>query len=285
MNPGADVVRYWRHPVVDGVELMHARYRQHAFAPHIHDTYAIGVVYDGVEELRIGSTTEMIGVGGTVVLDPEVVHTGSVAADRWSYRVLYPSVEVVDDALAEWGRRHGTSSALARVRYDRAAGAAVLAAHRAAESGDRLAASSTLHTMFGVLWRKEHDTAAADRPGECRNSGNSRMLAAATGMLLDRLAEPPSLAELAGAVGVSRFALLRAFRAKHGLPPYAYLNQHRVRRARVMIARGEPLAEVAVSVGFIDQAHLSRHFRRTVGVTPGEYRRATTYKNGAARSG
>uniref|UniRef100_UPI0012E1DA04 helix-turn-helix domain-containing protein n=1 Tax=Nonomuraea sp. SBT364 TaxID=1580530 RepID=UPI0012E1DA04 len=84
----------------------------------------------------------------------------------------------------------------------------------------------------------------------------------------------PGLRELAAAVGATPFALVRAFRLAYGLPPHAYLTQLRVRRARELLARGTPPAEAALAAGFCDQSHLSRHFRRIVGTTPGAYQRA-----------
>jgi AraC-like DNA-binding protein len=81
---------------------------------------------------------------------------------------------------------------------------------------------------------------------------------------------------------MSPFALLRAFRAETGLPPHAYLNQLRVRLARQLLDAGLPPAQVAVDAGFADQPHLTRHFKRAVGVPPAAYQReraaARTYK-------
>jgi AraC-like DNA-binding protein len=52
----------------------------------------------------------------------------------------------------------------------------------------------------------------------------------------------------------------------------------RVHRARRMLKDGIPIAEVALQLGFTDQSHLNRHFKRMTGITPGLYRSATTYK-------
>jgi AraC-like DNA-binding protein len=69
------------------------------------------------------------------------------------------------------------------------------------------------------------------------------------------------------------FALLRQFRSVYGMPPYAYLTQVRIEEARKLLRQGVPPAEAALAVGFFDQSHLSRHFRRIVGVPPRAYQR------------
>jgi AraC-like DNA-binding protein len=80
-----------------------------------------------------------------------------------------------------------------------------------------------------------------------------------------------SLSELAKACGSSPFHLARAFNVQLGLPPHAYLNNLRVMHAKRMIRTGTALAEVAYAVGYCDQSHLNRRFKKIVGVTPSQY--------------
>jgi AraC-like DNA-binding protein len=70
---------------------------------------------------------------------------------------------------------------------------------------------------------------------------------------------------------MSRYQLLRSFQAGVGMPPCAWLGQHRVARARALLDRGHRPAQAAALAGFAEQAHLTRWFRRVVGVTPGAY--------------
>jgi len=82
-----------------------------------------------------------------------------------------------------------------------------------------------------------------------------------------------SLQELSELAGMCRFALARTFAREVGVPPHAYLNRLRVGRARELIAAGRRLSDVALEVGFTDQSHLTRHFKRQLGMTPGEWAR------------
>ncbi|BCS32904.1 hypothetical protein TBR22_A21280 [Luteitalea sp. TBR-22] len=84
---------------------------------------------------------------------------------------------------------------------------------------------------------------------------------------------PVSLADLARASGLHKDVLVRAFRRAYGIPPYRYHLLARVDRARVALSRGMLVADVATALGFADQAHLTRVFRRVMGMPPGAYRR------------
>ena len=113
---------------------------------------------------------------------------------------------------------------------------------------------------------------AVPRVEEVRLAETGRALSRAHDLLASRLTENVTLDELASAAGLERFALLRTFASRYGLPPHAWVIQERVRRAQVLLRGGTPPAQVAIEVGFSDQSHLSRHFKRLTGVTPGCYR-------------
>ena len=82
----------------------------------------------------------------------------------------------------------------------------------------------------------------------------------------------------AGALMRSPFRFARLFKATFGLPPHAFQIQVRIERARHDLRAGRPLAEAAARAGFADQCHMHRHFRRIVGMTPGQFQ-ATVGKN------
>jgi len=85
-----------------------------------------------------------------------------------------------------------------------------------------------------------------------------------------------SLDDLAVTAGASKCHLVRQFKDELGLPPHAYLIHLRVAKARTSLAAGRPVAEAAAVCGFAARSHLHRHFVRVYGLTPGQYRKATT---------
>ena len=84
----------------------------------------------------------------------------------------------------------------------------------------------------------------------------------------------PTLAQLAAVVRLNPYHFARQFKAATGLPPHQYVIARRVERAKQLLHAGTDLslAEVALRAGFSDQSQFSRHFKRLVGVTPGQFR-------------
>ena len=81
------------------------------------------------------------------------------------------------------------------------------------------------------------------------------------------------LDELAALADMDKFRLLRAFSSEVGFPPHAYQLLVRIFHARRMLSAGDSAAHVALAVGFTDQSHLIRQFRRVEGMTPAAYQR------------
>jgi AraC family transcriptional regulator len=90
----------------------------------------------------------------------------------------------------------------------------------------------------------------------------------------DHIGGAPSLEQLAAVAGLSSYHFARQFKAATGLPPHQFVIVRRVERSKQLLQAGTDLslAEVAARSGFSDQSVFSRHFKRLVGVTPGQFR-------------
>lgn len=253
-------------PCAPPLDLLTARFDRHRYAPHYHDEFTIGVCVGGSEVIDYRGGRLHVGPGSIVVLAPGEVHTGGPGRQGgYAYRAMYPAPHL----LAE-----GTDAAphfRDPVLNDPELAAALRTAHTELSGHhEPLEAESRLPWLLTALARR-HGTARL----LCDTvPGADRIARAVRDRLADELLAPPSLAELAAPLGLSRYQLLRAFRTSTGMPPYAWLAQHRVTRARALLDAGLRPAEAASLVGFADQAHLTRWFRRVLGVTPAAYRRA-----------
>jgi AraC-like DNA-binding protein len=264
------------------LDLLHARMVE-PFAPHVHDGFSIGVCLEGLEMIRYRGRGHYAAPGSVVILPP--------GGANFVYRVMYPSPElladgavqpprfaepvVMDPALATGLRRvHVALSRAARGSGPCLADPVGSGPGGAEPAGAGLVGAEPLETeswlcwLFGELVRRHATPPGAGDP----LPGTGAVARQVMDRLADQLTGPPALAELAADTGLSRYQLLRAFRAEVGMPPYAWLAQHRVARARVLLEHGHRPAEAATLTGFADQAHLTRWFRRVVGVTPGAYR-------------
>jgi AraC-like DNA-binding protein len=99
-------------------------------------------------------------------------------------------------------------------------------------------------------------------------------------LLLARLSNPPTLAELAGAIGTNDFALKRNFKRVFGQPVHSYLLSVRLAHAgRLLADTSDSLKEIAGALGYAHANHFITAFRRAYGMTPARYRSAV--RNGA----
>ncbi|MGV9880034.1 AraC family transcriptional regulator [Streptomyces sp. NPDC003006] len=258
-------------PDGESLDLLTARFERHRYAPHYHEEFSVGVCVGGSELIDYRGDRLHVGPGSIVVLAPGEVHTGGPGATGgYAYRAMYPTLPL----LAE-----GTETPPHfpdPVVDDPELAAALRAAHTELSAhADPLEAESRLPWLLTALTRRhsaDRPRAAAGAPFADRVPGADHIARAVRSRLTDELLTPPTLTELAAPLGLSRYQLLRAFRTSTGMPPYAWLAQHRVTLARAHLDAGLRPAEAASLVGFADQAHLTRWFRRVLGVTPAAYR-------------
>jgi AraC-like DNA-binding protein len=256
-----DHVRAWRPPVPGVSEVFHASFPDHAYPAHAHGTWTLFLVDDGVVSYDLdrhphGSTPAVV-----TVLPPHVVHDGRAATSRgFRKRVIYLEAGVLGERLI------GPAVDQPLIT-DRALRERLSAAHHLLrDPDDAFEAEARLAFIVERLSAHLHARAAHDG----HPPGNS--LAEQLRALLDaRITEPVTLASAGRALGVGAAHLVRTFTRTFGIPPHAYVLGRRVELARARLLDGQPPADVAAHVGFYDQSHFTRHFKRHVGTTPGRY--------------
>lgn len=271
-RPAEEIATFWRDPALHNLELLHAHYVTHSFAPHSHEGFAIGAIERGAERFAYRRANHIAHAGTVVVINPGEMHTGAaLLPSGWSYRMLYPDASVLQAVASEMsGRPRDIPFFAEPVLDDPTIAAHILQVHALLElPSSPLERESRLLPMLARLIERHADV----RP--LRSERPRAQAAPAVWRVRDYLtehyAEAVTLDELAAIAGLSPFHLLRTFSAAVGMPPHVYLTQVRVGRAKALLAAGLPIAEVATLTGFVDQSHLTRHFKRTVGVAPGQY--------------
>jgi len=253
-----------------GIELIRARFGGHAYDPHAHDEYLIGVTEAGVQGFNCRGIAHRSTPGTAILMEPGERHDGHAAADPgFTYRMLYLPPGWLRRRLSELIEAPATWPEFRRTLSDvPGLGAAVLAAHsELRDKGPRILREAALDRLVLSI-----RTDLVRRPALPAAARAPRAAARARAALEARMAEDIGIDDLAAETGMSRFRLSRAFKAAYGLAPHAYLIELRLRAARRLLAQGSPPAAVASAVGFADQSHMGRWFRRAFRLTPAAYR-------------
>jgi AraC-like DNA-binding protein len=270
-NPNqSDDARLWRVEVFGGLELLRARFARFTFAPHAHEEFMITVTEGGRGSPRFWGSVQRVGVSDLFVLNPGEVHSGGPAEDTiWSYRGFYLPTGLMRRAAQELTGVDGGVPRFRKEVFDDPAVAILLRrAHLALEgpSSTLERESLLIEALACLVARYAVDKRLPHRTG--REHGAVKL---AKEYLESLPGENVSLERLAHEAGLSPFHLCRVFRQEIGLSPHAYQVLVRVQLAKRLLAEGVSIAQIAVEAGFFDQAHLTRHFKRIFGVTPGRY--------------
>jgi AraC-like DNA-binding protein len=248
-----------------GIGAVHCRNFRIAQPPHLHTTFVMGVVESGSALVRRGDTEAVAQAGDVLLLAPYDVHAEYPIEPRgWTFRCLYPTAQAVAALAPDLSGASGARVFRAPIVRD-------------ASSGSRIA------RMVDVATRARGDASVTERfvsdalrailethlveitPPPPAMEQVRRFIHAAAG--------PFRVSELSALTGLSPFHVMHKFREVYGLSPYAYFAELRVARAKELLVAGADLAATGSAVGFADQSHFTRHFKRTTGLTPGRYAR------------
>jgi AraC-like DNA-binding protein len=268
-----ELVKLWRTPSLPQLELMRATYVTQTFPRHAHECFAIGVIETGALGFRYRGADVVAPAGAVNLANPGEPHTGQAAVPQgWSYRMFYLDPAVLNGVARQMADKPVDFPFFPDgVIHDSAMADRLQGLHRLLEcdGSDPLEAQSGLLEMLILLIARHADAAPRGRPAGKEPQAVRRV----RDYIAVHYGQSLSVDRLASEAGLSPFHFMRVFRRTVGLSPHAYLTQVRVRRAKDLIARGENLAATAIAVGFGDQSHLNRHFKRLTGFTPGYYRR------------
>ncbi|MBT2410426.1 AraC family transcriptional regulator [Streptomyces sp. ISL-12] len=257
-------VSAWRPRVPGVVEVFHARFTEYAYPMHVHEAWTLLIVDDGAVRYDLDRHEHGTPHDTVTLLPPHVPHNGSPATPGgFRKRVLYlDGSRLGDDLIGPSVDRPDVRDPVLRRRVGQLHAAL-------ARPGEALEAESRL-TLIGERLRTHL------RPAGARPARRDPVLARRLRELLDeRLVEGLSLEEATALLPAHPAHLVRAFSGAYGIAPHQYLMSRRVDRARRLLLAGDAPADVATATGFYDQAHLTRHFKKLVGVTPGRYRTST----------
>jgi AraC-like DNA-binding protein len=261
----------WRLSALPNVELLRAAYFTQSFARHTHDGFAVGVIEQGALGFFYRGENVTATTGAINLANPDEAHTGHAATEEgWAYRMFYLDARVLRKAASQLaGRSAQMPFFQSGVIHDDHLAGVIRKLHIVLED-DRVSTlekESRFLLMLALLIERH-----ADAPPPTLNIGREHSTVLNTRHYIEaNYQEDISIRDLALVGNMSPYHFIRVFAKQMGIPPHAYLNQVRVRRARELLAAGWSIAATACETGFVDQSHLTRHFKRIWGITPGQY--------------
>jgi len=261
---------YQFHQELGGLEIVNASYHQRNFAKHSHEGYAINVIEQGTQKFLRSGQSHMAPKHSIIFVNADDVHTGQAATNAgWSYQGMYPLEQQFSKLALDlgYGKDFAPYFPEAVVEDHQMANELRILFNLLSNSTNTLLRETML---YGVLTRLmvKHSRARLKlkKPSSC----NDR-LALVQQFIHDNLEQNISLESLSILSGITPFYLVRQFQQAYGLPPHAYQIQQRLHKGRMLLRKGFTVAHIAVELGFHDQSHFHRYFKKALGIAPASY--------------
>jgi len=263
-------LKFRRLPQLDNLELLHAAHVTHDYPRHMHEEYSIAVVLRGIENTTCRGVDHKAGRGDLLLINAEEVHSNkSIGSEYRSIKVRSRTLQRVARDLREPAISAPYFSQL--VVNDSLLFRRLLQLHlKLEEDMSALEQESEFIATLGLLLTRLNKKESMPR-SNTKTRGEDVYVRRVRDYLRSHYAENVSLTQLTSLTNLSPFYLLRVFHERAGFPPHEYQTQVRIAHARKLIRNGTPLSQAALETGFFDQSHLSRNFKRIVGVTTRQY--------------
>jgi AraC-like DNA-binding protein len=253
-----------------GIEVFEANGTRQSYGKHAHAGFAIGVITEGVGGYWCRGACHVLPSRTLTLMNPEEPHTGYSVGAALGYKMLYVPEEAVR-VLLDLRRLRGFAEINAVDQGDQIAHG-MLELSRLINTKIRVPAaelrieellSNLLVRIFQFHGRQEF------RPPGREPQAVSRIAERIDAHVLLRAGEELTIADLAADVGLSPKYMIQSFTATRGISPHAYLIYRKICRAKQMITGGMSPLDTALELGFYDQSHFIRTFRKVLGITPG----------------
>ncbi|MBY4678193.1 helix-turn-helix transcriptional regulator [Marinobacterium arenosum] len=260
--------QYWRHAHLPQLELRSTRSSRRAYKAHSHRALSIGAIQSGQTRLECDGRELLLQQGELVIIEPGLVHACNPVGDAArGYHMLYIDTPwCLAQLAALYARPIERLSCEQRLIRQPQLFADYLALV------DQLTASvadpAPLFERFAFKILSGYCSPGQDReeqPALCHQVKR---------LLLENLAQPPSLERQAGQLGYSRETLIRTFGKSFGITPMAFVNNARIEQAKLLLKAGQQIAEVALELGYSDQSQFHRAFVGYTASTPRQYQQA-----------
>lgn len=257
----------WRARGFESIELIHGAKVTAEYPRHWHDEIYVCATLGGTSYLECRGASLHVRPGVLAVVAPGDVHANQKRA--CTFRCILMDFCALQNLVERFLERSlpGLSFRSGLIENQRTL-YSFLKVHRALEEDQPSLARDDATFSFAHDLAVRHGFPGAPSP----HDSNEDFAVHRTRRFLDEhYDQRVSLHDLARLMRLSAYHLNRSFRRKIGMPPHEYQLQVRIMKAKSFLRLGRSISETASLVGFVDQSHFTRHFKRSVGVTPGQF--------------
>lgn len=226
---------------------------------HSHEEYSVGLIDEGTSLYHLHPTQYAIKTNDLVTIDSNAVHSCNPTTADWSYRMVFIEPHYLSTLFGtkphqlRFSKAFHNDSKLTLLFNDLFTSLV--------QEEPSLVIESQLIQLCEPLWiPKQEGTiialASIKRIHE---------------LLQDQPQHDYNLQYLSTLAELSPYQLIRQFKKAYGLPPHAFQLDLRIKKAKPLLRQGMSLSQVALELGFADQAHFQRHFKKRLAVTPKSY--------------
>jgi AraC-like DNA-binding protein len=250
------------------IEMRSASRSTACFHTHSHDEFTFGVIDTGSGNYHNLNQRNHITRGTTVTINPGDAHSCNPDADEWSYRMLFVDTAWIAQLQHELFNCAGMDYLPFPALYDTSSPSFQQfdqLFELLLQPNDRLAAETIL-----IDFLRSHFAKGFKLAGEHQARDNFHIRRVQE-LIMDQLDCNWSLDEFSEETGLSRYHLIRSFKDHYGQSPHAYQLDQRIKKAKALLQQGQSLSDTALQLGFSDQSHFQRNFKKRVAVTPKQY--------------
>lgn len=243
-----------------GITALSASMTDFTYKKHAHQEYAVGVTLRGIQQYNLDGGLQLSYPNGVMLFNPEQAHDG-MAHDKTGldYVMLY----IQPQLLLEVAEKKDLVCFSTPIVYDHRLEQRILSlSHAILSEKDVDLCSELLLSLTDSLIQTNFSTGYKK---------DNTFIRKAKDMLHTNLDNVPKLDEISKELNISKFKFIRLFKAHTGISPYQYFLNCKIERAKQLIEKNRDIYSAVAECGFVDLAHLNKHFKSVYGTTAFEY--------------
>ena len=249
-----------KHTVFENIENSNGK-----FTKHFHDTYTIGLTNSGLFKSINSNQSCLSYKNSTRIINPGEVHYGD--SQCWHYTNFYPKVELLVEMYEQMYMKKNIPVFKKHIIEDIQLYSLLCLFYQSAfQNSDKMLIETNMINVLSYLIENYTDHS---KPYLDLFNGKE-IIKSSIEYINDSLETNISLDELASNSNLSKFHFLRVFKKSVGLTPHHYILTQRIHKAKNLVLSGSSLSSVGLEVGFNDQSHFIRNFRKIYGYSPKE---------------